>query len=99
MFAFCFYSLDNIFKELKSEIPDFETPPHGYLMGWAMQGVLLLNAVLTVEAHKANSHKDRGWEELTTAIIKYLNDNYKGIVFLLWGAYAQKKAEFVDKVS
>lgn len=60
--------------------------------------MLLLNAVLTVRKNSANSHKDRGWEELTTAVIKYLNENNKGVVFLLWGAYAQKKAEFVDKV-
>ena len=61
-------------------------------------GVLLLNAVLTVQSHNANSHKDRGWEQLTTAVIKHLSNNHKGIVFLLWGSYAQKKADVVDKV-
>lgn len=63
-----------------------------------ISGVLLLNAVLTVKKNAPNSHKDQGWEDLTTAVIKYLNDNQKEIVFLLWGSYAQKKADFVDKV-
>ncbi|XP_014293985.1 uracil-DNA glycosylase [Halyomorpha halys] len=90
-------SLLNMYKELESDINDFKIPKHGYLVGWARQGVLLLNAVLTVRKNAPNSHKDQGWEELTTAVIKYLNENQKGIVFLLWGAYAQKKADFVDK--
>ncbi|CAH1404326.1 unnamed protein product [Nezara viridula] len=90
-------SLINMYKELETDINDFKIPKHGYLVGWARQGVLLLNAVLTVRKNAPNSHKDQGWEDLTTAVIKYLNDNQKGIVFLLWGAYAQKKADFVDK--
>lgn len=61
-------------------------------------GVLLLNAVLTVKCRTPNSHKDQGWEKLTDAVIKHLNTNGKGIVFLLWGSYAQKKAEFLDQV-
>lgn len=91
-------SLLNMYKELEKDISGFKNPNHGYLVGWARQGVLLLNAVLTVRKNAPNSHKDQGWEDLTTAVIKHLNDNQKGIVFLLWGSYAQKKADFVDKV-
>lgn len=90
-------SLINMYKELETDIAGFKKPNHGYLVGWARQGVLLLNAVLTVRKNSANSHKEQGWEELTTAVIKHINDNNKGVVFLLWGAYAQKKADFVDK--
>jgi uracil-DNA glycosylase len=61
-------------------------------------GVLLLNAVLTVRAHSANSHKDQGWEQLTDAVVKHISDNCRNVVFLLWGAYAQKKVAAVDKV-
>ncbi|XP_075232634.1 uracil-DNA glycosylase-like isoform X2 [Lycorma delicatula] len=89
-------SLVNMFKELSKNYKALDLPEDGYLLGWAVQGVLLLNAVLTVQANKPNSHKDHGWEQLTTAVIKHLSDNYKGLVFLLWGAYAQKKAEVVD---
>lgn len=60
--------------------------------------MLLLNAVLTVRAHNANSHKDQGWEQLTDAVVKYISDNSRNVVFLLWGAYAQKKVAAVDKV-
>lgn len=63
-----------------------------------LTGVLLLNACLTVRAHTANSHKDQGWEQLTDAVVKYISDNSRGVVFLLWGSYAQKKAAAVDKV-
>jgi uracil DNA glycosylase len=63
-----------------------------------LTGVLLLNACLTVRAHNANSHKDQGWEQLTDAVVKYISDNSRGVVFLLWGSYAQKKAAAVDKV-
>jgi hypothetical protein len=63
-----------------------------------LTGVLLLNACLTVRAHSANSHKDQGWEQLTDAVVKYISDNSRGVVFLLWGSYAQKKAAAVDKV-
>jgi uracil DNA glycosylase len=62
-------------------------------------GVLLLNAVLTVQSHQANSHKDKGWEQLTDAVISWLNNNTQGLVFMLWGSYAQKKGGFINKVS
>eukprot|EP00795_Rhopilema_esculentum_P012093 gene12093-2693_t len=90
-------SLVNIFKELKQDIDGFEIPDHGYLAGWAQQGVLLLNAVLTVVAHNANSHQGKGWERFTDAVIKKINSNLNGVVFLLWGAYAQKKGASIDK--
>ncbi|XP_047112623.1 uracil-DNA glycosylase-like [Schistocerca piceifrons] len=90
-------SLLNMYKELETDIPGFKAPVHGNLCGWARQGVLLLNAVLTVRCNNANSHKDQGWEQLTDAVIKYLSSNHNNIVFLLWGSYAQKKAAVVDK--
>lgn len=90
-------SLLNMYKELSRDIPGFEAPHHGNLFGWARQGVLLLNACLTVRAHSANSHKDQGWEQLTDAVVKYISDNSRGVVFLLWGSYAQKKAAAVNK--
>lgn len=83
---------------MAQDIDGFEVPNHGNLTGWAKQGVLLLNACLSVRAHAANSHKDKGWELLTSSVIKWISDNSKGVVFLLWGSYAQKKAEVVDKV-
>ncbi|ODN04743.1 Uracil-DNA glycosylase [Orchesella cincta] len=89
-----------MYKELVRDpnVPEFDAiPSHGWLEGWAKQGVLLLNAVLSVEASKANSHKDQGWETLTTAVIKWISNNLRDVVFLLWGAYAQKKAAVVDK--
>ena len=86
----------NIFKELATDIPGFTAPGHGDLTGWAKQGVLLLNACLTVKAGQANSHSNKGWEEFTTAAIKWFNDHSDGIVFLLWGAYAQKKGSIID---
>lgn len=89
-------SLKNIFKELESDIPDFVRPEHGNLGGWADQGVLLLNAVLTVRKGEANSHKDRGWEKLTDAVIRWISCHCENVVFLLWGGYAQKKAAKVD---
>jgi len=90
-------SLVNIFKELESDIEGFQKPKHGCLVGWADQGVLLLNAVLTVRRGEANSHKDRGWEKLTDAVISWISKNLSGVVFLLWGTPAQKKASMVDK--
>lgn len=84
---------------MKNCYPDFVIPKHGDLSGWARQGVLLLNACLTVQAHKANSHANHGWEKLTDASIKVLNDKFNNIVFLLWGAYAHKKADFIDQVT
>ncbi|XP_065838900.1 uracil-DNA glycosylase-like [Oscarella lobularis] len=90
-------SLVNIYKELETDIESFKAPKHGNLEKWAKQGVLLLNACLTVQASKPNSHKDKGWETFTDAVIDVLNKKYTGIVFLLWGAYAQKKGAKIDK--
>lgn len=89
-------SLKNIYKELETDIEGFERPDHGYLMHWAEQGVLLLNAVLTVRAHKPNSHKDKGWEKFTDAVIRALNGRETPVVFVLWGGYAKKKAALID---
>ncbi len=88
-------SLVNMFKELKDDL-GCKIPNNGYLEPWAKQGVLLLNAVLTVRAHEANSHKDKGWEKFTDAVINALNEHHDAIVFLLWGAYAQKKGKLID---
>lgn len=89
-------SLINIFKELKEDL-GISLPEHGCLAPWTEQGVLLLNAVLSVEAGKAGSHQGRGWEHFTDRIIHCLNEQREGLVFVLWGAYAQKKARFVDR--
>jgi uracil-DNA glycosylase len=89
-------SLQNIFKELQGDI-GVTIPRSGVLTKWAEQGVLLLNAVLTVEDGKAASHQGKGWEQFTDKIIHVLNDERENIVFILWGAYAQKKAAFVDR--
>jgi uracil-DNA glycosylase len=89
-------SLVNIFLELKNDL-GLERPKHGNLESWAKQGVLLLNSVLTVEEGKPGSHANRGWERFTSAVIQHLNDERENLVFLLWGSYAQKKAEFVDR--
>ncbi len=88
-------SLVNIFKEMESDL-GIARAKHGNLEHWATQGVLLLNSVLTVEAGQAASHQKRGWERFTDAIIRIINDRPDPVVFLLWGAYAQKKAAFVD---
>ena len=90
-------SLDNIFKELKTDI-GMERPLSGNLQKWANQGVFLLNACLTVRAHNANSHKDIGWHQFTDAAIRKLSDDRKGIVFLLWGGFAKKKAKLIDEL-
>ena len=89
-------SLVNIYKELQSDL-GIKPARHGHLESWAQQGVLLLNAVLTVEAGQAASHQRRGWERFTDAVIRLVNDQPRHIVFILWGAYAQKKAAFVDR--
>jgi uracil-DNA glycosylase len=89
-------SLQNIFKEMKSDL-DLDPPRHGFLEAWARQGVLLLNAVLTVEANKAASHAGKGWEKFTDAVIGEVNALPHPVVFILWGSYAQKKAAVVDK--
>ena len=88
-------SLVNIYKELESDV-GVKAPKNGNLIPWAKQGVLLLNAVLTVRAHTPNSHKDRGWETFTDAVIRKVNEKKQRVVFLLWGAYAQKKAKLID---
>ena len=88
-------SLQNIYKELKSDL-DIDQPRSGYLASWAEQGVLLLNAVLTVEEGKAGSHANKGWELFTDKVITELANKKTGLVFLLWGSYAQKKAATVD---
>lgn len=87
-------SLKNIFKEIEDEL-NIKPPSHGCLTDWAEQGVLLLNAVLTVRASLANSHKNIGWETFTDKIISILNEREKPIVFLLWGANARKKAQLI----
>jgi len=88
-------SLVNIYKELHDDV-DFRIPNNGYLVPWAEQGVLLLNAVLTVRAHTANSHKNRGWETFTDAVIRCVNAKESPVVFVLWGNYAQKKQALID---
>ena len=88
-------SLMNIYKELETDI-GCPIPMHGYLQEWAEQGVLLLNAVLTVEQANANAHQGKGWEQFTDAIIRKLNDERESLVFILWGSYAQKKGQFID---
>jgi len=90
-------SLQNMYKELLLEYPDFQIPAHGCLDDWAKQGVLLLNTVLTVEATKPNSHRHLGWEKFTDKVVAQINDQCQGIVFLLWGAHAQKKGRFIDR--
>jgi len=89
-------SLRNIYKELIDDI-GIAPPQKGDLTNWAKQGVLLLNATLTVRAHQAGSHQKRGWERFTDQAIKSVSDNLDNVVFLLWGAYAQKKAELIDE--
>ena len=88
-------SLKNIYKELAADV-GFVPPAHGYLQAWAEQGVLLLNSTLTVEARKAGSHQGKGWEIFTDAVIHAVNDHCSGVVFMLWGGYAQKKGAFID---
>jgi uracil-DNA glycosylase len=90
-------SLANMYKELVQDIEGFSIPEHGYLMPWAEQGVLLLNTVLTVEQGQAHSHKHLGWEKFTDRVIDEINQHSKGVVFLLWGAHAQKKGKNIDK--
>lgn len=89
-------SLQNIFKELHDDL-GIKIPKSGNLSEWTNQGVLLLNSVLTVESGRAASHQGKGWEEFTDKIIHLLNDEKENVVFVLWGAYAQKKASFVDR--
>lgn len=88
-------SLVNIYKEMETDL-GIAPAPHGNLESWAQQGVLLLNSVLTVRAHQAASHRGKGWEQFTDAVIRLVDQRETPIVFILWGAYAQKKAAFVD---
>ncbi|MCC9166558.1 uracil-DNA glycosylase [Pontibacter harenae] len=89
-------SLLNIFKEIKSDLGK-DLPSTGNLERWAKQGVLLLNATLTVRAGNAGSHQKKGWEEFTDAVVQKVNDGKEHVVFMLWGAYAQKKGAFIDE--
>jgi len=91
-------SLNRIYKELENNLPGWSrpSPQHGYLMEWAKQGVLLLNATLTVQKGKANSHAKCGWQKFTDDVIKIINDKCEGVVFFLWGGFAQKKGKMLD---
>lgn len=89
-------SLKNIYKELHDDISSFRYPSHGMLNKWADQGVLLLNAVLTVRAGEAGSHQNKGWEQFTDSAIRQLSEKRSNIVFLLWGRYAQSKISLID---
>lgn len=89
-------SLKNIYQELKSDL-GIDPPKHGYLESWARQGVLLLNSVLTVEQARAGSHANKGWEQFTDRIIATLNERCEHLVFILWGSYAQKKGQHIDR--
>jgi uracil-DNA glycosylase len=89
-------SLKNIYKELHNDV-GFNVPSHGSLNEWSKQGVLLLNSVLTVNQSQAGSHQGKGWEKFTDKIIAELNHHHQNIVYLLWGAYAQKKGSCIDE--
>ncbi len=88
-------SLVNIYKEIRQEL-DIEMPAHGCLTAWADQGVLLLNSVLSVERGRAASHQGQGWEQFTDRVIEAINAHREGVVFMLWGAYAQRKGAHID---
>lgn len=90
-------SLRNIYKALQHDYPDFQPPQHGNLEPWARQGVLLLNTVLTVQAGQAHSHANWGWEAFTDAAISALSAQRQGVVFMLWGSHAQKRASLIDR--
>lgn len=89
-------SLDNIFKEIETDL-GIQKPISGNLLRWAQQGVLLLNATLTVRAHQAGSHQNKGWETFTDSVIHRIAEEKKHVVFILWGSYAQKKGAFIDQ--
>jgi len=89
-------SLVNIYKEIKHDL-GLDIPPHGDLTSWAEQGVFLLNAMLTVEHKTAGSHKNIGWQEFTNAVIHTLSNQKEGLVFLLWGRFAQSKKSYIDE--
>ncbi|GCE13801.1 uracil-DNA glycosylase [Tengunoibacter tsumagoiensis] len=88
-------SLVNMYKELREDL-GYSIPNHGYLVPWAEQGILMLNAVLTVRAHTPNSHKNHGWETFTDQVIRVVNAKSDPVVFVLWGGYAQKKVGLID---
>jgi len=88
-------SLQNIFKEIETDL-GIKTPQTGNLLRWAQQGVLLLNATLTVRAHAAGSHQNKGWETFTDAVIHHIAEEKEHVVFILWGSYAQNKGEFIN---
>jgi len=89
-------SLANIYKELKDDL-NIDIPSHGCLIDWAKQGVFLLNTVLTVQAHNAHSHANIGWERFTDTVIQQISENKQNVVFMLWGAHAQKKQSLIEK--
>lgn len=89
-------SLNNIYKELQSDIPNFIIPKHGCLYAWTKEGIFLLNSILTVEQRKSGSHISLGWEKFTDKVIYILNKYRENLIFLLWGNYAQKKSIFID---
>lgn len=89
-------SLANMYKELATDIDGFTIPDHGYLQFWAEQGVLLLNTVLTVEQGNAHSHAKIGWETFTDKVIEHIDQECEGVIFLLWGAHAQKKGKKIN---
>lgn len=89
-------SLRNMYTELATDIPGFQIPKSGNLSAWAKQGVLLLNATLTVEAHQPGSHQKLGWERFTDSLIQSISAEHEGVVFMLWGSYAHKKATLID---
>jgi len=89
-------SLRNIYKELADDLQLSAIPENGDLSSWAKQGVLLINAVLTVEKANAGSHAKKGWEQFTDNVIKHINENCEGVIFLLWGSYAIKKSKLID---
>lgn len=89
-------SLKNIYKELNSDL-GIDEVSHGFLESWAKQGVLLLNAVLTVEHGRANAHQGKGWEQFTDRVISVVNESQQNVVFMLWGSYAQRKGSMIDQ--
>jgi len=89
-------SLKNIYKEAADDV-NFTIPKHGSLVEWGLQGVLLLNTVLTVQAHKANSHKAFGWTKFTDAVIRLISAKHDGVVFICWGKQAEDKSKMIDK--
>jgi len=90
-------SLINIYKEIESDLGRKTTNKAGDLENWARQGVLLLNATLTVRAHRAGSHQNKGWEEFTDAVVRVLSEKRENLVFILWGSYAQRKGAVIDE--